>query len=113
MTAVSDIPDWCFVEAGLAFPADGVVTAEAFAAMRHASPIAHVGGVQAPTLLMLGGADLRVPPSQGLLWHHALQSRGVLSRVLWYADEGHSLAGLACDADCFVHVALWLREHVA
>jgi len=37
------------------------------------SPIQHVEKVQAPTLLLLGSEDLRVPMSQGKAYYRALQ----------------------------------------
>jgi len=114
MAAVTDIPDWCFVEAGL--PYDAVraqpLSIEHYTAMHKASPIAHVAHVRAPTLVMIGGQDQRVPPSQGLIWHHALAARGVATKVMWFPDEGHGLASLGCEAESFMHIASWLRDHV-
>ena len=116
MAPITDIPDWCFVEAGLTclpnpdrlFP----LSPQAFAAMMKASPIAHVDGVRAPTLVMLGGQDLRVPPSQGLLWYNAIRARGVTAKVLWFPEEGHGLASLQCEAECFVQLVCWLQQYV-
>ena len=39
---------------------------ETLAAMRAASPVAHVDAVKAPVLVLLGAVDLRVPPTNGL-----------------------------------------------
>jgi len=44
------------------------------------SPIKHVQKVQAPTLLLLGEKDLRVPSSQGLAYFHHLKKNGVASK---------------------------------
>lgn len=44
------------------------------------SPIKHVHKVQAPTLLLLGEKDLRVPPSQGLAYYHFLKKRSVTTK---------------------------------
>jgi len=38
------------------------------------SPISNVSKVQAPTLLLLGSEDLRVPMNQGLAYYRALKS---------------------------------------
>ena len=46
------------------------------------SPVAHVDKVQAPTMVMLGMVDRRVPPSQGIEFHKALKARGVPTRYL-------------------------------
>ncbi len=115
MAAVTDIPDWCFVEAGLPYDNDAralALSPASFDAMQKASPMHFVGGVVAPTLLLIGGQDLRVPPSQGIMWHNALKARGVITKMLWFPEEGHSLASLPCEAESFVHVILWLREYV-
>lgn len=44
------------------------------------SPCKNVHKVQAPTLLLLGEKDLRVPPSQGLSYYHLLKKHGVTAR---------------------------------
>jgi len=44
------------------------------------SPCKHVHKVQAPTLLLLGEKDLRVPASQGLAYYHLLKKHGVTAR---------------------------------
>eukprot|EP00047_Mylnosiga_fluctuans_P014341 m.37631 g.37631 ORF g.37631 m.37631 type:complete len:693 (+) comp5455_c0_seq1:1276-3354(+) len=115
MAAITDIPDWCFVECGLAYDNAARVqplSSTAFAAMQKASPVEHVAQVQAPTLLLLGGQDQRVPPSQGLQWHNMLRAKGVEARVLWFPDDGHALASLACDAESFIHIAQWFSTRI-
>lgn len=44
------------------------------------SPLKHVHKVLAPTLLLLGDKDLRVPPSQGLAYYHILKKKGVTTK---------------------------------
>jgi len=44
------------------------------------SPCKNVHKVQAPTLLLLGEKDLRVPASQGLAYYHLLKKHGVTAR---------------------------------
>ena len=48
--------------------------------MYERSPIAHVAKVRAPVLLSIGRADLRVPPSQGFEYYHALRSENVINK---------------------------------
>lgn len=41
------------------------------------SPIQHADKVKAPTLMILGSEDLRVPMSQGKLWYNRLIANSV------------------------------------
>ena len=44
--------------------------------MYERSPIAHVKKVKTPVMLNIGKVDLRVPPSQGYEYYHALRAQG-------------------------------------
>ena len=44
--------------------------------MYEKSPIAHVKKVKTPVMLNIGKVDLRVPPSQGYEYYHALKTLG-------------------------------------
>lgn len=48
--------------------------------LANCSPLKYVHNVQAPTLIMLGENDLRVPPSQGLAYHDLLKKNGVTTK---------------------------------
>lgn len=45
--------------------------------MRKASPIEFAHKVKAPTYLMLGSKDLRVPASQGIEYYHRLKANNI------------------------------------
>ena len=78
----------------------GVPTAEAVARMYAASPIAHVaaGRVTAPTLILLGLKDKRVPPSQGIEYFHALKGAGLATRLAQQRCGGSAPAAVGwCD----------------
>lgn len=77
MVGTSDIPDWCHVESGTS-----ELSPETSAKMFSISPIAHVSGVKAPVLFLLGDQDRRVPMSQGLSYYQVLKAKGVRSKVL-------------------------------
>lgn len=64
----TDIPDWCLVEAGLEPQDLHVASVEALAAMQKVSPLQYAGAVTAPTLILIGDNDLRVPPDQVRKW---------------------------------------------
>jgi len=116
MVGVTDIPDWTFTECGLAFDDRArqfnLTTQDHMAVMHAASPISRAQAVVAPTLVLLGAQDLRVPPSQGLIWHNMLRERGIETRVRWYPSDNHPLAGVECEADTFVSVAVWMQTHL-
>lgn len=44
------------------------------------SPFKNAHKVQAPTLILLGEKDLRVPPSHGLAYYHLLKKCGVTTK---------------------------------
>lgn len=77
MSIISDIPDWCYVEAGYEYTQVGQPSQEALIAMRRASPIEHAHKVKAPTMLQIGCKDLRVPPHQGVEYYHRLKANGI------------------------------------
>ncbi|KAG9332460.1 hypothetical protein JZ751_014558 [Albula glossodonta] len=86
--------------------------AYALTAMFQVSPIAHASQIKTPVLLMLGGKDKRVSPHQGLELYRALKSRNSPIRLLWFAEDGHSLAKVDTQADCFLNVVLWFLKHL-
>jgi len=74
-------------EAGLPFP--DVKTMSFIPAARsleeakkymECSPITNVSKVKAPTLLLLGTEDLRVPMSQGMAYYRALKAHGKIAQ---------------------------------
>lgn len=107
MHFVTDIPDWCMCEAGHV-PHSGAQ------AMFDCSPMAHVSKCRTPTLIGIGMADLRVPPSQGIAWFHALREAApdVDVRMLRYTDANHGLDTLAAEADFAVMNVLFFMKHL-
>lgn len=116
MVTASDIPDWCYVEALGCGKYDWnsyrPPTAEEVQKMWKASPVAHIGGVIAPTLVALGAKDRRVPQSQGVEWFHALKSKGVKAKLLVYPEDVHAIDKPASEADQWLNIADWLKEHL-
>jgi len=112
MVTATDIPDWCYVEATGSYkwnefrpPTKGELDI-----MWEKSPVRHIDTVIAPTLVALGLADLRVPPSQGLEWYHSLRSRGVRVKLLTYPDDDHAIAGVCAEADHWVNIKRWFDD---
>ncbi|XP_046390748.1 acylamino-acid-releasing enzyme-like [Ischnura elegans] len=116
MCVISDIPDWCTVESGVGeWKGDGVSSTYCdtndLAKMRQVSPIVHAASVRAPTLVMIGRQDLRVPPSQGLLYYRCLKANNVKTRLLVY-DDCHSLSKVPNEMDNIINSALWFINHM-
>lgn len=111
----TDIPDWCYVECGLAYPPaheQALPTAADYALMLERSPVARVAHVRTPCLLCIGTGDRRVPPSQSIEWHRVLRARGVPTRLLSYADATHGLADKpSVEADSLLNSLMWIEEH--
>ncbi|KAJ8730347.1 hypothetical protein PYW07_017385 [Mythimna separata] len=107
----TDIADWCAVETGFDFTEKGPVTEEMLLAMRRASPIAHVHKVKAPTALMLGSGDQRVPHYQGLEYARRLKANGVATRIYMYEDN-HSLSSLPAEMDNLINGVHWFMQHL-
>ncbi|CAG9093044.1 unnamed protein product [Plutella xylostella] len=111
MFSTSDIPDWCAEEAGFPFTEKGPVSEEHLLAMRRCSPIVHVHKVKAPTALMLGSVDKRVPFYQGLEYYRRLKANGVETRLYMYEDN-HSLRTLPVEVDNLINGAHWFVTHL-
>jgi acylaminoacyl-peptidase len=119
MARLTDIPDWCYVEAFGS--AEGRKRAGArptradldrFAAV---SPVAHAGAVTAPVLMLLGSKDRRVPLEDGRRYLEALRARGAgapETRLLVFPQDSHALDRPQTEVEQWVNVAWWLRRHV-
>ncbi|KAM9987494.1 hypothetical protein ACTFIZ_005222 [Dictyostelium cf. discoideum] len=117
MSTLSDIPDWCFFEAGinLSDPTSQYHTLpsmEEIEKMRKCSPSFHIESIKIPSLLALGDSDLRVPPSQGLLYYRMLRERDVPTKCLMYPKTGHSLDSIDARLDQWVNISLWLKKYL-
>ncbi|XP_078144486.1 acylamino-acid-releasing enzyme [Centroberyx gerrardi] len=112
LLGTSDIVDWRYSTVGLQYSYDQIPSAEALATMLEKSPITHAAQIRAPVLLMLGGRDRRVSPHQGLELYRVLKSRASPVRLLWFPEDGHSLARVDTLADCFLNTVLWLQQHL-
>ena len=113
MVPLTDIPDWCFVETVGRRAYTDLPSVETLAAMRDASPVAHLSKVKAPVLMLLGAVDLRVPPSNGLRYAAALREAGGTCEVRVFPADCHGLTNPRTEFESFVTVARFLRQHVA
>lgn len=56
------------------------------------SPLSLVGNVETPTLMMVGGADVRTPRAETEQYYSALRLRGVPTRLVVIPDSFHGIA---------------------
>ena len=56
---------------------------------RRVSGPARLAAIAAPTLVIHGAKDYRVPDAQGLAYYNTLKALGVDARLLWFPDENH------------------------
>lgn len=82
MYPITDIPDWTIVETGLG---DGselekILNPTTLSIMYECSPIKYVAQVKAPTLLLVGKVDRRVPPTQSIEYYRLLKLHGVKTK---------------------------------
>jgi len=104
MFGTTDIPDWCFTEIGEA-PSYAQPTPQQYVAALESSPMRYVSKVTAPVLLLVGGADRRVPPSQSKEYYHAMKEGGQDVEMRWYADHTHGLTETPRgEGDGLVHI---------
>ncbi|KDR78215.1 hypothetical protein GALMADRAFT_245272 [Galerina marginata CBS 339.88] len=129
----SDIRDWYFSEFGISYPLlsstpssssndslshsqwPPLVTPQIFATLQAASPIAHVDSVRVPVLLLIGAADRRVAPSQGIDYYHALRARYAQKdgdsklrvEMLIFEGESHPLDGVEAAKASFEATKRW------
>ncbi|WP_129336839.1 S9 family peptidase [Cellulomonas endophytica] len=106
----SDI-GWFF---GLEYVGDAA-TPEGAALVAAQSPMAHVGAVRTPTLVVHSEHDWRCPVEQGQRWFVELRRRGVPTRLLLFPGEGHELTRSGRPSHRvarFAHLLRWWDEHL-
>ncbi|KAJ2784497.1 hypothetical protein GGI15_002232, partial [Coemansia interrupta] len=105
--AMSDIPDWCWAELGLAygFDAPPPLTPAVYAQMWAASPASMVDAVRDPMLLLLGAADRRVPPPQSRGYYARLRAAAKPVQCRVYPAVGHPLDSVEAERDSFATTA--------
>ncbi|KAJ8547290.1 hypothetical protein K7X08_010876 [Anisodus acutangulus] len=114
MVGTTDIPDWCYYEAfGNEAKSNytAAPSAEHLALFYDKSPISHVSKVKAPTLMILGAKDLRVPITDGLQYARALKENGVEVKVMMFADDIHELDRPRTDFESFLNIGVWFKKH--
>ncbi|RPE39199.1 dipeptidyl aminopeptidase/acylaminoacyl peptidase [Streptomyces sp. Ag109_O5-1] len=79
------------------------------------SPLARVGQVHTPTLILHGTADLCCPVGQAQQWFTALRERGVPSRLVLYPNASHTFivdGRPSHRLDFNRRIVDWMSQHV-
>ena len=76
------------------------------------SAMSFVRNVKTPTLVIHGGADLRVPLGQGQEFYHALKQLGVKTEMVVYPREPHIFGERAHQLDLLTRVLSWFNAYL-
>lgn len=113
MVGITDIPDWCYVEA---FGKEGLTSyteapsGKDMSVLYQCSPIAHLSKVKVPTLFLLGAQDRRVPVSNGFQYVQALRARGQEVKVIVFPEDLHAIDRPQSDFESFLNIGVWLKR---
>jgi dipeptidyl aminopeptidase/acylaminoacyl peptidase len=77
------------------------------------SPLTHIHRITAPLLVLHGGTDPRVPPTEAALLVAALEEMGATYDHHVYPDEGHGFRSMANQADALRRMVAWFDRHLA
>jgi acetyl esterase/lipase len=75
------------------------------------SPLNYVTGQSPPTLILHGGIDIVVSPTQSILLKNKLQTNSVVHQYIFYPTEGHGWVG-ANLTDSFNKIQAFLASNV-
>jgi acetyl esterase/lipase len=78
---------------------------------QQSSPINYVTAQSAPTIILQGGVDPLVSPSQSVTLNTKLQTMGVVHQYVFYPSEGHGWTG-ANLSDSFDKIAAFITANV-
>lgn len=78
---------------------------------QQSSPLTFAVAGSPPTIILQGGADVVVPPSQSILLRDRLVAVGVTHQYVFYPSGGHGDWNAATYADAFSKIELFLKTH--
>lgn len=122
LSSTSDITEWGYAVNGVPFDMGSPPTAtlsdpDVFKQLRGSSPMEHVEKVVAPTLMLLGSGDRRVPPSQGITWWQARQNKikkdqrkDAVNRIQIFDGTGHALDSVEAESNSTYSLGSFLVE---
>ena len=77
---------------------------------RERSPIHHVDRLSCPLLILQGGQDMVVPPSQATAMYDAVRAKGLEAELVLYEDEGHGFRQASTIEDAYTRVLSFLSR---
>ena len=89
----------------------GATPSTNLALYQQSSPINFVTAQSPPTIILQGGVDVLVSPSQSATLNNKLQTSGVIHQYVFYPTENHGWTG-ANLTDSFDKIAVFLNTHV-
>lgn len=82
------------------------------AVLSERSPIAHLDRLRAKVMIIVGGADRRVPPIHGQNLHKALSERKVEHEWIYHLNEGHGYFDVAHTTDMYEKIVAFLDRNI-
>lgn len=79
--------------------------------MRGHSPLAFVGQISTPTLILHSRDDRRCPLPMGLAFYRSLERQGVATQMVVYPNEGHGIRQPKHREDVLRRVLAWFEKH--
>lgn len=76
------------------------------------SPITHIDKVKGPLLILQGTNDPRVPAGEAIQMQEIMARKGLRSRLMLYADEGHGAAKRDNRASQLAHTLAFFTENL-
>lgn len=78
----------------------------------HSSPIAFITHSHTPVLILQGERDEEVPAPQAFEFWHAMKTLGVPTKLVVYADEGHSPRQIGNQIDILQQTVSWFDRYL-
>jgi dipeptidyl aminopeptidase/acylaminoacyl peptidase len=83
------------------------------AAYARCSAVTYIKKAKTPTLILVGERDGEAPPAQSIEFWHALKELGVPTRLVIYADEGHSFIKQKDQIDVTLRTVEWFDQYMS
>jgi dipeptidyl aminopeptidase/acylaminoacyl peptidase len=77
------------------------------------SPITFIERSKTPVLILQGERDEEVPAPQSFEFWHAMETLGVPTRLVVYADEGHAIQKTSDQIDILNQTVAWFNRYLA